>query len=42
MIYQALALSFIIIGALAALYYVVAIIAAIIPRRRKNLVRYFR
>ena len=36
MIYKAMATAFIIIGALAALYYVVAIIAALMPRRFKR------
>ena len=34
MIYKALALAFIIIGGAAALYYIVRIILAIIPRRK--------
>jgi hypothetical protein len=35
MIYKALATAFIIIGALAALYYVVAIIAVLMPSKRR-------
>lgn len=36
MFYESLATAFIIIGALAALYYVVAIIATLVPRRSKR------
>ena len=36
MIYKAMALAFIIIGALAALYYIIAIIVALMPRRSKR------